>query len=42
VPVVVVDRAGDTIAALRGDKAGPHAMENARRKAYTAPPSACR
>jgi uncharacterized protein GlcG (DUF336 family) len=36
VSVVVVDRAGDTIVALRGDKAGPHAMENARRKAYTA------
>jgi uncharacterized protein GlcG (DUF336 family) len=34
--VVVVDRAGDTIVALRGDKAGPHTMENARRKAYTA------
>jgi uncharacterized protein GlcG (DUF336 family) len=36
VSVVVVDRAGDTIIALRGDKAGPHTMENARRKAYTA------
>jgi uncharacterized protein GlcG (DUF336 family) len=36
VSVVVVDRAGDTIVALRGDTAGPHAMENARRKAYTA------
>jgi uncharacterized protein GlcG (DUF336 family) len=36
VSVVVVDRAGDTIVALRGDKAGPHALENARRKAYTA------
>jgi uncharacterized protein GlcG (DUF336 family) len=36
VSVVVVDRAGDTIVALRGDKAGPHTMENARRKAYTA------
>jgi uncharacterized protein GlcG (DUF336 family) len=33
---VVVDRAGDTIVALRGDTAGPHTMENARRKAYTA------
>ena len=36
VSVVVVDRAGDTMVALRGDKAGPHTMENARRKAYTA------
>jgi uncharacterized protein GlcG (DUF336 family) len=36
VSVVVVDRAGDTIVALRGDRAGPHTMENARRKAYTA------
>lgn len=34
--VVVVDRAGDTIVALRGDDAPPHTMENARRKAYTA------
>ena len=36
VSVVVVDRAGQTIVALKGDKAGPHTMENARRKAYTA------
>ena len=36
VSVVVVDRAGDTIVALRGDKAAPHTLENARRKAYTA------
>ena len=36
ISVVIVDRAGDTIVALRGDKAGPHTMENARRKAYTA------
>jgi uncharacterized protein GlcG (DUF336 family) len=36
VSVVVVARAGRTIVALRGDKAGPHTMENARRKAYTA------
>jgi uncharacterized protein GlcG (DUF336 family) len=36
ISVVVVDRAGDTIVALRTDKAGPHTMENARRKAYTA------
>jgi uncharacterized protein GlcG (DUF336 family) len=34
--VVVVDRAGDTLVALRGDGTGPHTMENARRKAYTA------
>jgi uncharacterized protein GlcG (DUF336 family) len=33
---VVVDRAGDTIVAMRGDNASPHTMENARRKAYTA------
>lgn len=33
---VVVDRAGETMVALRGDNAGPHTMENARRKAYTA------
>ena len=33
---VVVDRAGEVIVALRGDNAGPHTMENARRKAYTA------
>ncbi|HEX3953448.1 MAG TPA: heme-binding protein [Stellaceae bacterium] len=36
VSVVVVDRAGDTIVALRSDTAAPHTMENARRKAYTA------
>ena len=36
VSVVVVDRGGDTLVALRGDEAGPHTMENARRKAYTA------
>jgi uncharacterized protein GlcG (DUF336 family) len=34
--VVVVDRGGDTLVALRGDNSGPHTMENARRKAYTA------
>jgi uncharacterized protein GlcG (DUF336 family) len=34
--VVVVDRAGETLVALRGDNAGPHTLENARRKAYTA------
>jgi uncharacterized protein GlcG (DUF336 family) len=33
---VVVDRGGDTVVALREDNAGPHTMENARRKAYTA------
>jgi uncharacterized protein GlcG (DUF336 family) len=33
---VVVDRAGDTVVAMRGDNASPHTMENARRKAYTA------
>jgi uncharacterized protein GlcG (DUF336 family) len=36
VSVVVVDRGGDTMIALRADDAGPHTMENARRKAYTA------
>jgi uncharacterized protein GlcG (DUF336 family) len=36
VSAVVVDRAGETIAALRADNAAPHTMENARRKAYTA------
>ncbi len=33
---VVVDRDGATIVAIRGDNAGAHTMENARRKAYTA------
>jgi uncharacterized protein GlcG (DUF336 family) len=36
VSVVVVDRGGANIVALRADGAGPHTMENARRKAYTA------
>jgi uncharacterized protein GlcG (DUF336 family) len=36
VSVVVVDRDGETIVAIRGDNAAPHTMENARRKAYTA------
>jgi uncharacterized protein GlcG (DUF336 family) len=36
VSVVVVNRGGDTVVALRGDNSGPHTMENARRKAYTA------
>jgi uncharacterized protein GlcG (DUF336 family) len=34
--VVVVDRAGATVISMRSDDAGPHTMENARRKAYTA------
>ncbi len=33
---VVVDRDGQTIVAMRGDGTGPHTLENARRKAYTA------
>jgi uncharacterized protein GlcG (DUF336 family) len=33
---VVVDRDGEVIVAMRADNAGPHTMENARRKAYTA------
>jgi uncharacterized protein GlcG (DUF336 family) len=36
VSAVVVDHAGETILAIRGDNASPHTMENARRKAYTA------
>jgi uncharacterized protein GlcG (DUF336 family) len=36
VSAVVVDRAGDTLVAMRDDDASPHTMENARRKAYTA------
>jgi len=36
VSAVVVDRGGDTMVALRDDDVGPHTMENARRKAYTA------
>jgi uncharacterized protein GlcG (DUF336 family) len=36
VSVVVVDRGGDIKVAMRDDNAGPHTMENARRKAYTA------
>jgi uncharacterized protein GlcG (DUF336 family) len=36
VSVVVVDRGGANIVALRADGASPHTMENARRKAYTA------
>lgn len=36
VSAVVVNQAGETIVALRGDGAAPHTMENARRKAYTA------
>jgi uncharacterized protein GlcG (DUF336 family) len=34
--VVIVDRAGETLIAMRSDDASPHTMENARRKAYTA------
>ena len=33
---VVVDANGQTIVAIRGDNVGPHTVENARRKAYTA------
>lgn len=33
---VVVDRDGEMIVAIRGDNVGPHTVENARRKAYTA------
>src|ERR1700676_4497808 len=33
---VVVDRDGETMVAMRDDNTGPHTMENARRKAYTA------
>jgi uncharacterized protein GlcG (DUF336 family) len=36
VSAVVVDHAGATIVAVRGDNAAAHTMENARRKAYTA------
>lgn len=36
VSVFVVDRDGETLVAMRGDGAGPHTWENARRKAYTA------
>ena len=36
VSAVVVGRDGETIVALRADNVGPHTMENARRKAYTA------
>ena len=36
VSAVVVDRGGETLAVLRGDNSGPHTVENARRKAYTA------
>jgi uncharacterized protein GlcG (DUF336 family) len=34
--VVVVDRGGATMVSMRADGAGPHTVENARRKAYTA------
>jgi uncharacterized protein GlcG (DUF336 family) len=36
VSAVVVDRDGVTIVSIRGDNVGPHTVENARRKAYTA------
>jgi uncharacterized protein GlcG (DUF336 family) len=36
VSATVVDRDGETVAQLRGDGAGPHSVENSRRKAYTA------
>jgi uncharacterized protein GlcG (DUF336 family) len=36
VSVTVVDRAGQTKVAVRGDGANPHTPENSRRKAYTA------
>jgi uncharacterized protein GlcG (DUF336 family) len=34
--VVVLDRGGNVMVSLRGDNAGLHTVENARRKAYTA------
>jgi uncharacterized protein GlcG (DUF336 family) len=34
--VVVIDRGGNVVVSLRGDNAGLHTVENARRKAYTA------
>ncbi|MBF6240571.1 GlcG/HbpS family heme-binding protein [Nocardia otitidiscaviarum] len=36
VSVVVVDRDGNTLVALRGDGAGPQSFESAERKAFTA------
>jgi uncharacterized protein GlcG (DUF336 family) len=36
VTATVVDRAGVVRAALRADRAGPHTLDSARRKAYTA------
>lgn len=36
VTATVVDRAGGVRAVLRADKAGPHTLDSARRKAYTA------
>ena len=35
VSVVVVDRGGDTIVALRADNAGPHTLASSERKAWT-------
>ena len=34
--LAVVNRDGETLVSLRGDGTGPHTVENARRKAYTA------
>jgi len=34
--VVVLDRGGNVVVSLKGDNAGLHTVENARRKAYTA------
>ena len=36
VTVAVVDRAGDLVLLMRGNRANPHNAENAQRKAYTA------
>lgn len=36
VSVVVVDKAGNVMASIRGDGTNPHTMEFARMKAYTA------
>jgi uncharacterized protein GlcG (DUF336 family) len=42
VAVAVTDADGQLIALLRGDKAGPHLLDAARRKAYTAASSGAR
>ena len=36
VSVVIVDKGGNVAASVRGDGTGPHTMEFARLKAYTA------